>query len=40
MVPDITGGRSGIHDEEILATNGRIHGQIVEILREAGRREA
>ena len=26
-----------IHDDEILASNGRIHGKMVEILREAAR---
>lgn len=38
MVSDFTGSGSGIHDEEILASNGRIHGAMLEILRKAERR--
>ena len=35
QVSDLSGERSSIHDKEILASNGRIHDQMVEILRSA-----
>jgi myo-inositol-1(or 4)-monophosphatase len=38
MVNDFTGGRSGLYDDEILASNGRIHEQMLEILRAVGKR--
>ncbi len=38
MVTDFTGGRSGLYDDEILASNGRIHEQMLEILRAVGKR--
>lgn len=34
-VSDLSGKRSSIYDKEILASNGRIHDQMVEILRSA-----
>jgi myo-inositol-1(or 4)-monophosphatase len=37
-VSDFSGKVSSIHDDEILASNGKIHGQMIEILRSAGRR--
>jgi myo-inositol-1(or 4)-monophosphatase len=39
MVSDFSGSGSSIHDDEILASNGRIQGQMLEILKEAGRRK-
>lgn len=39
MVSDFSVGRFSIHDEEILASNGRIHGKMAEILQEASRRK-
>ena len=39
-VSDLSGSGFSIHDDEILASNGRIHGQMVEILRQAGKRTA
>jgi myo-inositol-1(or 4)-monophosphatase len=33
MVSNFSGMKFSIHDEEILASNGRIHGKMVEILR-------
>ena len=36
MVTDFTGERFSIHDDEILASNGRIHQQLVDVLRKAG----
>jgi myo-inositol-1(or 4)-monophosphatase len=33
-VTDFSGAKSGIHDDEILASNGRIHGMMVERLRD------
>jgi myo-inositol-1(or 4)-monophosphatase len=36
MVSDFTGKRFSIHDDEILASNGRIHQQMVDVLRKAG----
>jgi len=35
-VSDFTGKRFSIHDDEILASNGRIHQQMVDVLRKAG----
>jgi myo-inositol-1(or 4)-monophosphatase len=35
-VSDFTGKRFSIHDDEILASNGRIHQQLVDVLRKAG----
>jgi myo-inositol-1(or 4)-monophosphatase len=32
-VSDLSGGRFGIRDGDILASNGKIHGQMIEILR-------
>lgn len=37
-VSDFSGAGSSIHDDEILASNGRIHGQMAEILQKAVRR--
>jgi len=37
MVSDFSGSRFSIHDEEILASNGRIHGRMLEILQKAGK---
>ncbi|HAK59656.1 MAG TPA: inositol monophosphatase [Nitrospiraceae bacterium] len=34
-ISDLSGERSSIYDKEILASNGRIHEQMVEILRSA-----
>ena len=34
-VSDFSGKRFSVHDEEILATNGRIHQPMVEIMRKA-----
>ena len=34
-ISDLSGERSSIYDKEILASNGRIHDQMVEILRSA-----
>lgn len=34
-VSDLSGTRFGIHDKEIVASNGMIHGQMIERLREA-----
>lgn len=39
MVTDLSGGPFDMHAEEILASNGRIHKQMVEALRTAGRRK-
>jgi myo-inositol-1(or 4)-monophosphatase len=39
MVSDFSGTRFSIHDDEIVASNGRIHGRLVEILQEAARRK-
>jgi len=33
VVSDLSGGKGGIHDSEILASNGRIHSQMTEVLR-------
>jgi myo-inositol-1(or 4)-monophosphatase len=38
-VSDFSGSRFSIHDDELLASNGRVHGQMLTILREAGRRK-
>lgn len=40
MATDFSGSRFSIHDDEILATNGRIHGPMLEILRGVARRKA
>ena len=37
-VTDFTGSRSGLYDDEILASNGGIHEQMLEILRAVGKR--
>jgi myo-inositol-1(or 4)-monophosphatase len=37
-VSDLSGSAFSIHDDEILASNGRIHGQMVEILQQARKR--
>jgi myo-inositol-1(or 4)-monophosphatase len=37
-VSDLSGRGFSIHDDEILASNGRIHGQMVEILQKARKR--
>lgn len=34
MVSDFSGVRFSIHDKEIIASNGRIHGQMLEIIHE------
>jgi myo-inositol-1(or 4)-monophosphatase len=39
MVSDLSGNRFDMHAEEILASNGIIHGQMVEVLQKAARRE-
>ena len=39
LVSDLSGGKCGIYDDEILASNGKIHGQMVEILQKAVRRK-
>ncbi len=36
LVSDFSGTRFGIHDEEILASNGRVHQQMIETLKKAG----
>jgi len=33
LVSTLSGGKSSIHDSEILASNGRIHTQMIEVLR-------
>ncbi len=38
-VSDFSGTRFSIHDEEILASNGKVHGQMLQILQPALRRE-
>lgn len=38
-VSDFMGNGSGIHDDEILASNGRIHNRMLEILQKAGQRQ-
>jgi len=40
MVSDLSGTKLDIHGDEILASNGRIHGQMAERLRDAIRRKA
>ncbi|HEY6009878.1 MAG TPA: inositol monophosphatase family protein, partial [Nitrospirota bacterium] len=37
-VSDLSGSGFSIHDDEILASNGRIHDQMVEIFQRAGKR--
>jgi myo-inositol-1(or 4)-monophosphatase len=37
MVTSLSGSGFGIHDEEILASNGRVHGQMVAILQKTRR---
>ncbi len=39
MVTDLSGKKFDLHAEEILASNGRIHRQMVEILQEAAKRK-
>jgi myo-inositol-1(or 4)-monophosphatase len=39
-VSDLAGGEFDLHAEEILASNGIIHGQMVEILQKAGKWKA
>ncbi len=36
MVTDLSGNEFSIHDDEILASNGRIHGHMMDILRNTG----
>ena len=38
-VSDFSGTNFSIHDDEILASNGRIHGHMIELLSAAGRRQ-
>ncbi len=38
-VSDLSGSRFSIRDDEILASNGKVHGQMAEILREVERRK-
>lgn len=38
MVSDLSGTRFSIHDREILASNGRIHAMMIEVLREADKK--
>ena len=38
-VSDFTGTHFSIHDDEILASNGKIHEQMLQILQQAQRRE-
>ncbi len=38
-VSDFSGTKFSIHDDEILASNGKIHGQMLEILTSAGKRK-
>jgi myo-inositol-1(or 4)-monophosphatase len=33
MVTDLSGSKFSIHDDEILASNGKVHGQMAGILR-------
>lgn len=40
MVSDFTGSGFSIHDKEILASNGLIHGQVLDILRSVKTGEA
>ena len=35
-VSDFSGAKFSIHDDDVLASNGKIHGDMVEILRKAG----
>lgn len=35
VVSNLSGGKGSIHDSEILASNGRIHSQMIEVLRKA-----
>ncbi len=35
MVSDFSGTRFSIHDKEILASNGRIHGQMISVINNA-----
>lgn len=37
MVSDFSGAKFSIHDDEILASNGAIHGHLVEVLSRAGK---
>lgn len=39
MVSDLSGNAFDMHAEEVLASNGRIHGQMMDILRKAGKRK-
>jgi myo-inositol-1(or 4)-monophosphatase len=39
MVTDLSGKKFNLHAEEILASNGRIHRQMVEILQETAKRK-
>ena len=36
MVSDLSGETFSIHDDEILASNGKVHEQMTGILRKAG----
>ena len=40
MVSDLSHSRFSIHDDEILASNGRIHGQMAEALKQVMSRKA
>jgi len=40
MVSDFSGRRFSLHDEEILATNGRIHHPMIEILQNVGEKRS
>lgn len=37
IVTDFKGGKYSVYNKEILATNGLIHDEIIEIIKEAGR---
>ena len=39
MVSDFSGVRFSVYDKEILASNGRIHRQMAEVLQKAVKRE-
>ncbi|MCK9420881.1 MAG: inositol monophosphatase [Nitrospirae bacterium] len=38
-VSDLSGTKFSVYDDEVLASNGKIHGHLIEILRKAGSRK-
>ena len=40
MVTDLSGTKFSVYDDEILASNGKIHGLMAEVFRTSGRRQS